>query len=191
MNFITRLLATAVATFSLLVLSTGSAAAAPVFSYSGLSLSGGTFKLDVLATGAVDLYGYQLDLTFDASRVKVLSVTEGEFLGRGGQTFFDGGLIDNVGGMVSFNLGTLLGAVPGVTGSGVLESVEFEVLSGGPEPFNFGFSNAFAVDSNVQLLDLTTQNIALAVPEPGSLSLILAGVAVLAARRRHFIARKL
>jgi general secretion pathway protein D len=119
--------------------------------------------------------------------VQATAVTEGPFLQTGGATFFDGGVIDNVNGVASFTFDTLLGAGPGVTGSGVLESIQFSPLESGPA--SFSFANLLALDSqlNTITVDSPSASFVAAVPEPSEISLMLAGLGcvVMLTRRRR------
>lgn len=163
------------------------AQAAPVLSISGPGAvqRGETLVLNVNGSAAVDLFAYQFSLNFDRNAFRAVDVSEGPFLASGSATFFDGGTIDNALGTVSFVLDTLLGAGPGVNGSGVLSTVRFEVL-GGASSGVFSFSDVIALNSS--LADLGAQATAYiqAVPEPATLLLLLlgAGLATGVARRR-------
>ena len=95
-------------------------ASAAVVSLSGPSNvgTGSTFQIDVNATGFTDLYAYQFDISFDRALFGATGVTEGDFLAGVGSTFFDGGVIDDVGGTISFVFDSLIGPGPGASGSG-------------------------------------------------------------------------
>src|SRR5271169_1310827 len=96
------------------------------------SATGGTFTVDVNVSNVSDLYGYQLDLTFNPSVLSAVSITEGSFLQSGGNTTtFLPGTIDNVGGTIALNADTINGAVPGVTGSGELIAFTFDAIGAG------------------------------------------------------------
>jgi len=147
---------------------------------------GSPVTVEVALTGVLDLYAYQFSLAFDPIVLQATSVTEGALLPAGGTTFFVGGTINNTLGSISFNAGSLIGALPGVNGNGVLANIGFNVMQAGMSPLVF--SDVLLLDSN--LLDLTVQvvngNVVTAVPEPGTwlmFGLGLAGVASLARRR--------
>lgn len=160
------------------------AAAAPIFAISGPGAvrAGETLALNVNVSGAVDLYAWQFTVNFDRSLFRAVSVAEGPFLAAGGTTFFDRGTIDNSVGTISFVLDTLIGAGPGVNGSGVLGTLRFDVLGGAPSG-TFSLGDVFALNSNLD--DLGAQAVAYiqAVPEPGTLALLGAGLLVLARRQ--------
>ena len=151
--------------------------ASPILSIQPSTLTvapGQSFALDVDISDVADLYAFQFDLGFDPTVLSGISVSEGAFLPSGGTTFFIAGTIDNVGGTIAFNADSLIGAIPGVTGSGTLATVEFSALGGGSSQVDI---------SNVTLLDLNLDTIAAdtvggvvnvsAVPEPGTMSLLL------------------
>lgn len=147
---------------------------------------GSPVTVEVALTSVLDLYAYQFSLAFDPTVLQAASVAEGALLPAGGTTFFAGGTINNTLGTISFTAGSLIGALPGVNGNGVLANIGFNVTQAGMSPLVF--SNVLLLDSN--LLDLAVQvqngSVVTAVPEPGSwlmFALGLAGVAGLARRR--------
>ena len=91
-----------------------------------------TFSVDVTITDVTDLYGFQFDLSFSPAVLAALDITEGAFLpSGGGTTFFIPGSIDNNAGTISFTADSLIGAISGVTGNGILASVSFQALGAG------------------------------------------------------------
>jgi len=90
------------------------------------------------------------------------------------------GAIDNVGGAITFTADSLVGPVSGVSGSGILATVQFNALGAGSSPIAL---------SNVALLNSTFGDISAGVvngsvnvvPEPSTLSLsVLLFLALLA-----------
>ena len=167
------------------------AVAAPMISFSpspGSVNVGDTFTIDVNVSDVTDLYGFQFDFNFDPLRVSPSAVTEGLFLSQGvsGSTDFQAGT-NNGAGTIEFTLGFLLGAVPGVSGSGTLATLAFTATGQGSAAFSL--SDVILLDSVGELLDAGMNNEALvninatAVPEPTSLMLIGTGLAMLARRR--------
>jgi hypothetical protein len=137
---------------------------------------GDTFAVSVTVLGVVDLYAYQLDLTFDPTLLSALSVSEGPFLPTGGTTFFIPGTIDNVGGSVTATADSLIGPVPGVSGGGELLTFEFTALASGTSALSI--ANPILLDSSFDDItgDSNFQNGSVtisssAVPEPGYLAL--------------------
>ena len=146
---------------------------------------GGMVAVDVVITGVLDLYAYQFDLSFDPAVLVATGVTEGAFLPLGGTTQFFPGSLNNTLGLVSFTIGSLNGAVPGVNGSGTLASLSFNVGALGMSTLQL--SNVVLLDSNLADLPVQLQGgTVTAVPEASSwlmFGLGLAGVAGLARRR--------
>ena len=142
--------------------------------------------VDVMISGITDLYGYQFSLGFDPSLLMANSSSEGSFLSSAGSTFGDPGTIDNIGGMVSYSAYTLVGAMPGASGGGVLIHMNFTALAAGTATLTF--SDAIFLDSQLGDIAVTAQsgNLTLvsAVPEPASLGLMLVGLGFVAWRRR-------
>jgi Cohesin domain len=146
---------------------------------------GESFAADLNISGVTDLYGFQLDLSFDPTLLQATDVLEGSFLPSGGDTFFIPGTIDNNAGSVAFNADTLLSAISGVNGGGTLLQFDFIAT---------GVGTSFLNSGNVLLLDSSGNEIArsitngsvtvkgaggtVQVPEPGVNSLLLSAVCV-------------
>ncbi len=105
---------------------------------------GGTFSLNLNAENITDLAGWQTDIAFDPNILEAVEVTEGDFLKlEGGNTFFQGGTIDNTAGKIT-NLFSARIAESGVNGSGGLLSVTFKAKAAGKTQVileNFEFSS--------------------------------------------------
>jgi Cohesin domain len=151
---------------------------------SGLSVPvGEIFSLDIEVSGVNDLYAFQLDVDYTPSVLSAVGVTEGTFLLTAGATFFVPGTIDNVGGSISFIADTLIGAVAGVSGDGVLAEIEFTAVGPGSSPISI--SNEILLDSNLNVITdsvvggSVTVDGSQVVPEPTSLSVLLAGIVVM------------
>ena len=150
-------------------------------------------SLDVSVADVTDLFGYQFDVAFNPLVLAAQSITEGTFLSGGGSTFFIPGNIDNVAGIINFTANTLIGAIPGVNGGGVLAQMNFSAMGAGNSAVNF---------SGVTLLDSTLSDISVlivpgsvqvqssAVPEPASLWLVASGIGWLGATRLYKVARR-
>lgn len=160
-----------------------SAQAAPLLSIepSSLSVGGGqTFTIQVSVADAVDLYAWQLDLGFDPTILNANSIDEGPFLATGGSTFFIPGTIDNTAGSISFTGNSLLTAISGVNGSGVLATVSFTAVGAGTSPVNL--FNVELLDSSLSGTDTTVANgsVTTVVPEPTGLGFAGFGLVALA-----------
>jgi len=148
---------------------------------------GSGVDIQVLISDVSDLFGYQFSLSFDASLLQAVSVSEGAFLGQGGSTFADGGSIDNGAGTISWIFNSLIGNVPGVSGSGVLATIHLDAVGVGTSALAFSdvmFLNSALGDITVQAVDGSLA-VAAAVPEPGTYLLMAAGIAGLGLWRRR------
>jgi general secretion pathway protein D len=159
----------------------------PVLSVVPASVSnvnvGSTISYDINISNVTDLYAFQFDLTFNPAIVSAVSIAEGSFLSSPcGSTCFVPGVIDNLGGTIAGNAGTLIGPPPGVTGSGTLAILTLQGVAAGSS--SIGLVNALLLDStpspisNVSLQSgSVTVNGTVATPEPGSLLLLFVGMA--------------
>lgn len=173
MNAVNSFLRTSALTLGLWCACALPAAALPLLSLSETQ-AGSVVSVSVTATGASDLYGYQFSLNFDPSVLHASTVTEGPFLASAGATFFDGGTTDNVGGQVAFVFDTLLSAVSGATGSGVLAVISFNVQQWHTTT-HLSLTDVLALDSNLNVLATQTQGLAVTIPEPSTPALLLLG----------------
>jgi hypothetical protein len=115
----------------------------------GSSLQAGeTFTVDVMVADVHDLYVWQAGITFNATVCEALSISEGEFLTRAGvTTLWTPGTIDNVNGEISYSACSLTGPTAGVTGSGQLMNVTFEVKTAGSA--NLNLTDVLLLDSSL------------------------------------------
>lgn len=87
-------------------------------------VGGKTFAIDVKVSDVIDLYGWEFKLKWNSSFIlDALNVTEGNFLKQHGETFFTSRINNTAGTLIADC--TLLGSVPGVSGSGTLATVNF------------------------------------------------------------------
>lgn len=155
--------------------------AVPVFEMSAASTATG-FELTVQARDVVDLFAYGFSLSFDPALLKLTAGTEGALLRQGGDTFFRAGVFDNDAGSVTYTLGTLIGQVPGVTGSGQLATFSFDVKQAGLASFKF--TDVALVDGSGADISVETRNLVTAVPEPASIAMFAVGLLALLGGRR-------
>lgn len=144
---------------------------------------GNTIAVNIDVTNATDLYAYQFDVLFDPTVASALLVTEGGlFFSGGGTTFFIPGAISNTLGSVTFTANALVGAIPGIDGSGSLATIRFRGLSAGVS--NLALSNVVLLNSAFGNISATTATGSLsvtnssAVPEPASGLLLGPGLAL-------------
>jgi hypothetical protein len=139
---------------------------------------GSSISYDINISNVTDLYAYQFDLTFNHAIVSAVSITEGSFL----TSFFIPGAIDNTGGTIAGNADTLIGAVPGISGSGTLAVLTLQGVAQGSS--NIGFLNVSLLNSSLgPISNVSLQSGSVAVngtvrtPEPSSRLLLLVGMA--------------
>lgn len=147
-----------------------------------------TFSLNIAASDMNDLYGYQFDLAYDPSKIRVLSIVEAAFLPDAGTTSFSAGMIDNGAGTVTGAFDSLIGAT-GATGTGLLATITFEALGVGVSAVTL--SNVLLLDSNMTEIDASissgsvTVNSASSVPIPPTAALIALGALGMNVGRRR------
>jgi Cohesin domain/PEP-CTERM motif len=135
---------------------------------------GQTFSVDIVIGGVIDLFAFQFDLTFDPTIIAASSVTEGPFLPTGGPTSFFEGFIDNANGEITFTADTLLGAIPGVTGSGTLVTATFAALA--PGISGITPSNVILLDSSLVTVPASVEDATVSVvPAPATVLLLASG----------------
>ena len=94
-------------------------------------LTDDTLALNLNAEKVTDLAGWQADITFDPNVLEATEVAEGDFLMlEGGDTFFQGGTIDNTVGKIK-GMFAARQSETGVSGTGTLLSVTFRAKAGG------------------------------------------------------------
>jgi hypothetical protein len=148
---------------------------------------GDSFSVGITVTDILDLFDYQLDLSFDPSVLEAVSVSDGGFLTSGGGTSIFGGPLvltfDNTTGLITI-LDSLLGPVPpaaGVTGSGSLAVISFNAIA--PGVSSLAISNLILESSTGAGIDAAIADgrvlvgqTATPVPEPATLLLCSSGL---------------
>jgi PKD repeat protein len=87
---------------------------------------GATFTVGVVVEGAVDLMGYEFDLSYDSSAVSVVDVEDGGFLGQEGRSVVEIGPFYPTTGTVTFDAFSLPPPADGVDGDGTLAVVTLQ-----------------------------------------------------------------
>lgn len=149
--------------------------------------------LDVNIANVTDLFAFQFDVSFASGTLSGISITEGAFLSGGGTTAFIPGTIDNVGGTIASTADSLVGAIPGVNGSGTLAILTLTGLASGTSTIDL--SNVILLDSSLNSITASSQSgsvtvTSTAVPEANTLVLLIAGVSLLAVNlllKTHFL----
>ena len=154
---------------------------------------GGTTTVNVSISDAVDVFAFQFDLGFNSARISASNLVEGSFLAGGGDTFFVPGSIDNLGGSIAFTGNTLLTAIAGESGGGILATVTFTGLSEGLA--GLSLFNVVLLDSSLStivpvttaggLVNVTQSTTPVPVPEPATWLLVASGLSALRWRRRR------
>ncbi len=125
-----------------------------------------TFTLHLRTEDMTDLAGWQADIKFDPTVLKVNSVTEGSFLRQsGGRTYFRRGTIDNTTGRIK-GVSSLRISEGGVNGEGTLLSVRFTAIANGES--RVSLRNFQAGSSTGERITTTPPEvlITVAAPEP-------------------------
>lgn len=86
---------------------------------------GQIFLIDIGISDVIDLYGWEFKLRWNKTILDPLNVTEGTFLKNGGATYFISKINKTLGYMLVDC--TLLGNIPGISGTGILATIKFSV----------------------------------------------------------------
>jgi len=126
---------------------------------------GQTFFIDIKISDVSDLYGWEFKLGWNPDLLNVVNVIEGNFLKQGGLTFF-WQIINNAEGYILVDC-TLLGNVPGVSGSGTLATVKFYAENQGE--IILDLYNTILLNSQEQTINPHTANdgtVTVETPDP-------------------------
>jgi hypothetical protein len=132
-------------------------------------------SVDVSISNVTDLYAFQFSAGFNQNVLSGTGVREGPFLPSGGPTFFIPGTIDNTAGTISLTADTLIGVVPGVSGSGTLAILDFTAVGVGASPISL--TDVVLLNSRLQEISAAVEAESVTVaPEPTSLAIFFAGI---------------
>ena len=123
-------------TAALLLLLSGSALAADVYTEPSYKPVNGTaaVSVNVSISDVQDLYGFQFDLTYDPDTLQFQSITEGPFLSSDGNSTFWAKPDSSTPGLLDNAVSTRLGMVGGLDGGGVLATLIFYPTGSGTTP---------------------------------------------------------
>lgn len=129
----------------------------------------GTSTINVVINNVTNLYGYDIELSFDPNIIQVVSVSNGGFLSLGTQ---DGPYIDNVNGIISYSNAQRNPAQP-QTGTGTLISILVQGVNVGQSPIRFETDSPFATlsDRNGISIPFTFTNGTIYVYNPTAITL--------------------
>jgi hypothetical protein len=96
-----------------------------------------SFSVNVVIADVADLYGWQLNLTFNPSILEAVSILEGPFLQQFGSTMMSAVTLNNIAGYAFTACALLDLEAPGASGSGVLAAVSFRVITAGTSSLHF------------------------------------------------------
>ena len=146
---------------------------------------GETVNANIDIQNVTDLYAFDLDVYYNPALLSLVNVTEGAFLPTGGATDFF--VVDDTStpGAIYDIVDLLLTAVSGVSGSGTLAALQFQVVNGyGQTPITLapGSSSAGSplLDSNFNPIDATFNSGLVQTPEPATYGLVGSGLIGLA-----------
>jgi hypothetical protein len=88
--------------------------------------------VSLMIQGVANLLGSNIELTFDPKKVKVLSMTPGDFMRKGAEQVSDFGTFDNSAGTITVSLVRMNGVPAGVTGGGAIADIKFLAVADDP-----------------------------------------------------------
>ena len=148
---------------------------------------GDSFAVDVLIQDVNDFAGFQFLFGFDPAILAATTVTSGDIFGL--DTF----LIDDTIGAnsVSFSESTFAAIGLDIVGPSLLATISFNAIASGVNALSLsdvifsdsGFNSILPITINGAVTTVSAPPVS--VPEPASLFLLLAGLSLLVAMRRH------
>jgi len=122
----------------------------------------GTFNAAIEVYNVVDVYSWQAKITYDSSKLKIVQIVPGDFLGSGEWPFFVNATDVEESVLLLFN--TLYGEVPGKDGSGKLAIIIFGYYSSDFEqPTMVSDGDTWLLNSDLQKIPLEPNMITFSV----------------------------
>jgi hypothetical protein len=121
--------------------------------------TGQDFTVNVSISNVADLYGWQIELSWNSSLLNVTNVLEGPMLKSSGNSTFFSPVVNNDAGNLRALCTRLLSFgsnVTGVSGHGTLMTVQFEVIGSGACDLNLYGTQL--LDSNSRAISHTVQS---------------------------------
>ncbi|MES2741472.1 MAG: cohesin domain-containing protein [Pseudomonadota bacterium] len=150
---------------------------------------GGQFNISADISEISDLYAFNFTLEYDASKVILISVTEGNFLSKVNTTYFIPGTNDGMG-SVAFSAVALIGPIGGASGAGNL--LNFVFAGSAPGVAQFSSSDLLFINSALSgisvdraPLEVLVLDDPTSVPEPAPLALIVTGALGLLCSKKY------
>ncbi|UGV41025.1 PGF-pre-PGF domain-containing protein [Methanococcoides orientis] len=145
----------------------------PVSAETGVSLSpanqsvglGSEIVVNVYVEPDMPISGAQFDLYFDGSVLDVKSVSEGDLFSKTGNTFFDGGTVDNSAGTIIYAHSVILGKDE-VTSPGILATIVFKTTGSGQS--NLQLANVVVSNSTGAAVPITVGNAVVSISDTSS-----------------------
>lgn len=153
------LLAILVVVLAYVILSSPPSTALVVEPQSVQGTTGQDFTVNVSISNVADLYGWQIELSWNSSLLNVTNVIEGPMLKSSGNSTFFSPVVNNAAGNLSALCTRLLtfgSNVTGVSGHGTLMTVQFEVIGSGACDLNLYGTQL--LDSNSRVISHTVQS---------------------------------
>jgi hypothetical protein len=153
------LLAILVVVVAYIILSSPSSTVLFVEPKSVQGTTGQSFTVNVSISNVADLYGWQLELSWNSSVLNAKNVTEGPMLRSSGNSTFFSPELNNAAGNLSVVCTRLLtfgSTVTGVSGHGTLMTIQFEVIGSGACDLNL--YDTKLIDSNERVISCTVQD---------------------------------
>jgi hypothetical protein len=153
------LLAILVVVLAYVILSSPTSTALVVEPQSVQGTTGQFFTVNVSISNVADLYGWQIELSWNSSLLNATNVTEGPMLKSSGNSTFFSPAVNNAAGNLSALCTRLLSFgsnATGVSGHGTLMTVQFEVIGSGACDLNLYGTQL--LDSNTRAISHTVQS---------------------------------